>query len=190
MLIHLMAGEMNIDNGKIKSIELLVLDVDGVLTDGKFTIMPNGDEYKSFHSKDGAGIKYWMRTGGKVALISGRDSKVVSLRAKELGIETVRQGCKNKAPVLLEVLEELNIEPSAAIAVGDDLPDLPMFHICGLSACPSDAVEEVKQTADYVCETRSGEGCVREVVEMMLRAPGKRETNMERYRPGDDRSQG
>jgi len=171
---------------KLKDIRLMVLDVDGVLTDGRFTILPSGEETKSFNSKDGSGLKYWMRTGGKIAFISGRSSKVVEMRAKELGIDVVRQGCKNKAPVLKEVLQELDVSPAEAAVIGDDLPDMPMFHICGMTACPSDAVEDVRDAADYVCLTEGGHGCVREVVEMILRATGKWDVVLERYRPDSE----
>jgi len=172
--------------GKLKDIRLLVLDVDGVLTSGMFTILPSGEETKSFNSKDGSGLKYWMRTGGKVALISGRDSVVVTLRAKELGIDAVRQGCKNKAPVLMEVLDELGVPPEETLVMGDDLPDMPMFHICGLSACPADAVEDIRNIADYVCHTECGRGCVREVIEWILRSTGKWDDILVRYRPDSE----
>ena len=173
----------------LKKIELLVLDVDGVMTDGKFLLSPNGDEFKPFNAKDGAGIKYWMRTGGTVAIISGRNSNAVVIRAGELGVSFVRQGCKNKAPVLAEIFEESGIDPSATAIMGDDLPDLPMFHMSGISACPSDAVADVRQQADYVCNTGGGNGCVREFIEVILKKTGKWESVMERYLP-DNRSQG
>jgi len=179
-----------IDGDRLGSIELVVVDVDGVLTDGKFIIMPSGDEYKMFNAKDGAGIKYWIRVGGKVALISGRESRSVSLRAEELGVDILKQGCKNKADVLSEVLAELDVFPSAAMVIGDDLPDLPMFHMCGLAACPSDAVEEVRCEADYVCRNGGGCGCVREVLELILKETGKWDKVMERYRVESDGSQG
>ena len=181
--------ETDISTVDFHKIRLFVLDVDGVLTDGTFTLMPDGHEVKSFHSSDGAGLKYWMRTSGLVALISGRKSEVVTMRANELGIETVRQGCKFKAPVLKEVLEELGVSPGETLVMGDDLPDLPMFHICGFSACPSDAVEDVRLAADYVCRTPGGRGCVREMVEIILRSTGKWDDIMVRYQPESEGSQ-
>jgi 3-deoxy-D-manno-octulosonate 8-phosphate phosphatase (KDO 8-P phosphatase) len=172
------------DSQILARIRLLVLDVDGVLTDGQFTILPSGEETKSFNSKDGSGIKFWIRAGGMVALISGRKSDVVAHRAKELGVDAVRQGCKKKAPVLREILEELDVSPDEAIVMGDDLPDLPLFHICAMSACPANAVREVRDAADYVCGADGGSGCVREVVELILRDTGKWDRIMDRYRPG------
>lgn len=183
-----MVDQMNdsIDTDRLKAVELLVLDVDGVLTDGRFIIMPSGEEYKPFNAKDGSGIKYWIRAGGTVAFISGRDSAAVAVRAEELGVKVLRQGCKRKGPVLAAVLDELGTAPAAAMVVGDDLPDLPMFHLCGLTACPADAVDEVRDAADYICRARGGDGCVREVVELLLKETGRWDTIMQRYRPGGD----
>ncbi len=183
-----MVDQMNneIDTDRLNAVKLLVLDVDGVLTDGRFIIMPSGEEYKPFNAKDGSGIKYWIRAGGTVAFISGRDSAAVAARAEELGVDIVRQGCKRKAPVLTAVLDELEMAPGAVMVVGDDLPDLPLFDLCGLTACPADAVDEVREAADYVCRARGGDGCVREVVELLLKGTGRWDTIMQRYRPNGD----
>jgi 3-deoxy-D-manno-octulosonate 8-phosphate phosphatase (KDO 8-P phosphatase) len=171
------------ENPQLDKIELLVLDVDGVLTDGRIILTASGDEAKAFNVKDGSGIKYWLRTGGKVALITGRRSEVVARRAEELGISVVRQGCKDKLPVFHGVLEELGFKPPQAAVVGDDLTDLPMIRGCGYGACPADAVEEVRDAVDYVCERPGGSGCVREVVERLLKNTGKWTSIMARYEP-------
>ncbi len=164
-------------------IELLVLDVDGVLTDGRVTLTPAGDEIKSFHVRDGAGMKYWRRVGRKLAIISGRGSPAVRLRAEELGVETVRLNEKNKLPAYQDVLEELGLLPSQVAVVGDDLTDLPMMRHCALSAAVADAVGEVRDAADYVTERPGGRGAVRDVIEMILRRAGLWQTILQRYIP-------
>ena len=166
-----------------KKIELLVLDVDGVLTDGSIVLSSSGEESKAFNAKDGAGIKYWQRAGGKTAIITGRKSAAVDRRAEELGIEIVHQKCLDKLPVFEAILDALELSPEQTAVVGDDLPDLPMLRACGFSAAPADAVEEVRQQVDTVCTAPGGRGCVREVVELLLRGAGKWEAIMARYRP-------
>lgn len=167
-------------------IELLVLDVDGVLTDGRVTLTPAGDEIKSFHVRDGAGMKYWGRLGRKLAIISGRGSPAVGLRARELGVEVVRLNEKNKLPAYQDVLEELGLLPAQAAVIGDDLTDLPMMRHCALSAAPADAVDEVREAADYITEKSGGQGAVREVIEMILRQAGLWQTILQRYIPESD----
>lgn len=165
------------------SLTLLVLDVDGVLTDGSIGYSAGGDELKMFHVRDGSGMKYWKRAGGKLAIITGRSSVVVDRRAEELGVDAVRQGAKNKAPVLQEVLAELNTPAEQAVVIGDDLTDLPMMHRVGFAACPADAVEEVRRQVDYCCQRPGGKGCVRELIELLLRRAGRWEQIMQRYEP-------
>jgi len=164
-------------------IELLVLDVDGVLTDGRVTLTPAGDEIKSFHVRDGAGMKYWRRLGRKLAIISGRGSPAVRLRAQELGVEVVRLNEKNKLPAYQDVLEELGLLPAQTAAIGDDLTDLAVMRHCALSAATADAVAEVREAADYVTERPGGRGAVREVIEMILRRAGLWRTILQRYMP-------
>ena len=168
-----------------KKIQLLVLDVDGVLTDGTITLTEDGREIKQFNVRDGAGIKYWQRVGKKVAIISGRGSKAVTHRAKELGIEAVCLNAKDKIPAFERVLSEFSLDGTQVAVIGDDLPDLPMFARAGFSAAPADAVEEVRQEAHYVTAARGGAGCVREVVEMILKATGQWQKIMERYLVGN-----
>ena len=169
-----------------RRLKLLVLDVDGVLTDGSIILSPDGQELKTFNTKDGAGIKYWTRAGGKVALISGRGSPAVQLRADELGVHAVRLNAKNKLPVYREVLDELGAGPEEAVVMGDDLPDLPVMRSCGFAACPADAVGEVRRVADYIATLRGGRGCVREVVELILKRSGRWDGIMSRYLPAED----
>ena len=168
----------DIDFGKIR---LLVLDVDGVLSDGCICMTSEGVEMKSFSVKDGSGLKYWQRAGGKIAWITGRESPLVSARAEELGVDVIRQGCKTKLPVYEEVLASFNAAPQEVAVLGDDLPDLPMLLRCGLAATPADGVEELRQRVDYICKTPGGRGCVRELVELILKKSGRWEQIMTRY---------
>lgn len=163
--------------------KLLVLDVDGVLTDGGIQLTAEGDEIKTFNVKDGSGVKYWMRAGGQVAIITGRQSPVVRRRAEELGIEVVRQNAPEKYPVFLDVLEHFGVQPHETAVIGDDLADLPLLLEAGFAAAPADAVEEVRQNAHYVCWAAGGKGCVREVVEFLLKGAGKWADILQRYRP-------
>ncbi|MFW6133722.1 MAG: KdsC family phosphatase [Planctomycetota bacterium] len=167
-------------------IELLVLDVDGVLTDGRVTYTAAGDEVHAFCVRDGSGLKYWKRAGGRAALITGRGSPAVTRRAEELGVDAVRMGAKDKGAALAEVLGELNAEPARTAAMGDDLTDLPMLLGCGFAIAVADAVEEVRARATYVTRAAGGAGCVREVVEMLLKASGRWGRILERYLPGTE----
>jgi len=168
----------DVDYGKI---ELLVLDVDGVLTDGRITLTGEGDEIKSFHAHDGAGMKYWKRAGGKLAIITGRGSPAVTRRAKELEVDVIRMHAKNKLPVLEEILADMGIDPGAAAVMGDDLTDIPLMRHCGFSAAVADAVDEVRRQASYVTEACGGCGAVRELVELILKGSGRWEAIMARY---------
>ncbi len=157
---------------RCEAIELLVLDVDGVLTDGRIIVDDRGVESKHFHVRDGGGIALWRRTGRRVAIISGRSARCVDVRAGELGIAPVLQGVADKRAAILNLLKNLDLEPGQACAMGDDLADLPMLASCGLAACPSDASPEVVASAHYVSRSPGGRGAVREVVEMILKAQG------------------
>ena len=174
------------DYSKIK---LLVLDVDGVMTDGRITFTMLGHELKWFNVHDGAGMKYWSRVGGKLAIITGRKSDVVKQRAKELGVDVLLQNRKQKLPALEKVLAKLDVSADQTAVIGDDLTDLPLMRACGFSAAPSDAVEEVKSHVDYVCRLPGGGGCVREVVELLLKGADKWDLIMARYLPADEGNQ-
>ena len=170
----------DIDYGDI---ELLVLDVDGVLTDGRITLTADGQEIKTFHVRDGAGMKYWKRAGGRLAIVSGRSSPAVLRRAEELGVDVVRLGAKDKLPVLEQVLAELDIPADRTAVIGDDLPDVPMLRHCAVGIAVADAADEVKQVACHVTDAPGGGGCVREVVEMILKRAGKWRGILSRYFP-------
>lgn len=158
---------------KAKKIKLLILDVDGVLTDGKLFFDNQGHEYKSFHAQDGHGIKLLRQTGVDVAVISGRKSNSVALRMKALGIEHVYQGCEDKRAAFAGIIESLAITAEQAAHVGDDLLDLPIMARVGLSIAVNDANFAVKQRADWCTFRRGGQGAVREVCDLIMQAQGR-----------------
>jgi 3-deoxy-D-manno-octulosonate 8-phosphate phosphatase (KDO 8-P phosphatase) len=164
-----------------KAIELLVLDVDGVLTDGGLIIHSDGSESKRFHTLDGHGIRLWQRAGGKVALISGRISEPVNRRAQELEIAHVLQDCHRKLPALEQLLRETGLKAENAAYVGDDLMDLPPIRHVGFGVAVANAVDEIKAHADYVTTREGGYGAVREVVEYILKNSGRWDGLMSRY---------
>ena len=157
---------------KLTSIELLVLDVDGVLTDGLIIVDDLGIESKHFHVRDGSAIALWNKRGKRTAILSGRSARCVLIRAGELGIYPVIQGSADKGEALRAMILEMNLEPSQVGFMGDDLADLPAMELAGFSACPSDAAAEVRDFADLVTNAPGGRGAVREVVETLLKAQG------------------
>jgi 3-deoxy-D-manno-octulosonate 8-phosphate phosphatase (KDO 8-P phosphatase) len=163
-------------------IELLVLDVDGVLSDGRIFYSDAGQELKAFHVRDGSGLKLWTLEGKKAGIITGRRSPIVERRAKELGIAVLIQGADDKRASLMQMLEALHLTPDQACAVGDDIVDVPMLRACGVAAAVADACPEAKEDADLVTSARGGRGAVREVIEWILRAQGRWEGIVARYR--------
>ena len=154
------------------SIKLLILDVDGVLTDGRITINERGEEVKSFNVKDGLGLKMLMSTGIEVVIITGRKSMVVEHRAKELGIDEVWLGIKDKGGLCKKIIGEKGLDKNEVCCIGDDLPDLAMFMEAGLRIAVADGVEEVREEADFVTEKKGGDGAVREACEWILKSRG------------------
>ena len=157
----------------LTKIKLLVLDVDGVMTDGTLVINADGSETKFFNSLDGHGIKLWQRVGLKVAIISGRASAPTDRRAEQLKIEYVFQDCHNKLPVAEQLLEQLGLLPENMAFIGDDLTDMPVMRYAGLAVTVANAVDEVKQCADYVTTRPGGSGAVREAIEYILKNSGR-----------------
>ncbi|WAK04221.1 3-deoxy-manno-octulosonate-8-phosphatase KdsC [Methylobacter sp. YRD-M1] len=166
---------------KAKKLKLLILDVDGVLTDGKLFFDNEGNEYKAFHSRDGHGIKLLRQTGVEVAVISGRKSNSVALRMKNLGIEYVYQGHENKIAAFNEIIEKSGIMPDQAAHVGDDLLDLPIMTRVGLAIAVDDANFVVKQHADWCTTLPGGHGAVREVCDLIMQAQGRFEDVVNAY---------
>jgi 3-deoxy-D-manno-octulosonate 8-phosphate phosphatase (KDO 8-P phosphatase) len=155
---------------KLAAIRLLVLDVDGVMTDGQLHYDAQGREAKIFHVHDGHGIKQVMRVGIEVAVISGRYSKAVETRMAELGIEHVRLGQENKSEAFAEITAQLGIPPEAVACVGDDEPDLPIMLAAGLGIAVADAQPVVREQADWITSHNGGRGAVREVCDALLAA--------------------
>lgn len=155
---------------RLVPIRLLVLDVDGVLTDGLIIIDDHGVESKHFHVRDGAAIALWNKVGRRTAILSGRSARCVDIRAAELRIEPVVQGSSDKGEALRQMIANLDLRPEEVGFMGDDLADLPALDIAGFAACPADAAPEVQAAAAYVTVARGGRGAVREVIEMLLKA--------------------
>jgi len=155
-----------------RKVRCLVLDVDGVMTDGRILYMPGGGETKAFHVRDGLGIKMLMHSGVHVAILSGRESEAVNRRAAELGIEHLIQGIDDKVAAFENVLSRLDLPAEDTAYVGDDLPDLPLLKRVGLGFAPADASPEVRAAAHVVLRAGGGQGAVREACELILRAKG------------------
>jgi YrbI family 3-deoxy-D-manno-octulosonate 8-phosphate phosphatase len=164
-----------------RPIELILSDVDGVLTDGGIWYDNQGVELKGFHIRDGLGIKLWQRAGFRFGMLTARSSHIVKLRAQELGIEVVRQGFENKLPVARDILRELNLSPQQVCYIGDDLTDLPVIRHVGLGVAVADAAAEVRAAAAHVTESAGGRGAVRELVELILKAKSRWEEVIQRY---------
>jgi 3-deoxy-D-manno-octulosonate 8-phosphate phosphatase (KDO 8-P phosphatase) len=164
------------------AIDLLIVDVDGVLTDGGIIYADDGAELKQFHVRDGSGLMIWKFVGKRAALITGRRSKLVEVRAAELGIDPVIQGAAEKMPAYREVLQAGGWEPRQVCYVGDDVPDLPVLCNCGLAVAVADAAPEVVAAAHYVAAAAGGRGAVREAIELILRCQGHWQTVVERFR--------
>jgi len=162
-------------------IELLVLDVDGVLTDGGIILDADGRDGRRFDVHDGAGIKYFQRAGHQVAILSGRRSAAVVHRAGELGVTVVRQNAKDKLPAYEAILAELDLTDAQTAVMGDDLPDLPLMRRCALPIAPADAVDDVRAAAALLTRRAGGHGAVREAVEIILKAAGQWDGIMARY---------
>lgn len=160
-------------SGNLQRIRFLLMDVDGVLTDGRFGLRPSGEEIKFFSIYDGLGIELARKAGLEIGFISGRSSSEVSARAKELGVKTVIQGCKDKLKDFDRILKKNKLQPNEIAYIGDDLPDIPLLKRVGFAAAPQNAAEPVKFYVHYVTRARGGDGAVREVVDHLLKTTGK-----------------
>ncbi len=159
-------------------IDLLVLDVDGCMTDGDIIYTTKGDELKHFNVKDGFAIVQWRRLGKKVAIITGRDSGVVERRAKELCVDYLVQGVKRKEEALRKIAQSCSVKMENIAAIGDDLNDFRLLKSVGISFAPADGVEYIKRSVDVVLTKGGGKGAVREMIEYLLEKEGL----MEEYR--------
>ena len=159
---------------RAKKIRLLLLDVDGVLTDGRISIDDRGVETKQFHVRDGQGIALLLRAGIEVGFISARASAAVRRRAKELGVQLVRQGVRDKLRAYNEIKRERGLSDAEIAYVGDDLVDWPLLRRVGLSVCVGDGWREIRTRVHWVTQAFGGAGAVREVADVLLKAQGKR----------------
>lgn len=149
-------------------IKMLVMDVDGTLTDGKIYMGANGELMKAFDVKDGYAIVHLKEKGIEPVIITGRESSIVQSRAKELHITELYQGVRNKLEKLKQVADQYGLRLEEIAYIGDDLNDLDCIRVCGLTACPEDAVEEVKENVSYVCTRQGGRGAVREFIDKKI----------------------
>lgn len=166
---------------RAKKIKLIILDVDGVLTDGSFLIGDDGQQYKAFSTKDGLGLRLLQDSGVEAAIITGRTSQVVAHRAKELGIAHVYQGQKNKREAFEELLHTLKLDKDNVAYVGDDVIDLPVMRHVGFSCAVRDAEPLVKQYAHYITPRDGGKGAVRDVCEFIMRAQNTLDDALKKY---------
>lgn len=159
---------------RIRKIKMLLLDVDGVMTDGGIFLGPDSLELKRFHVQDGVGIALAKAAGLLVGIITGRDSEAVTRRAKELGIDEVRQGVFRKEKGYEAILKKYGLRDEEIAYVGDDLLDIPILKRVGLSICVANGAEDVRRVSRYITKRKGGDGAVREVVEMILKRAGKK----------------
>lgn len=161
----------------LKHITTFIFDVDGVLTDGTITITMSGDMLRSMHTKDGFAIKTAIDTGFNVCIISGGTSESVRIRLEGLGIKNVFLGAENKIEYLNKYLNTNHLKKENVLYMGDDIPDYPVMKVVGLPCCPQDAVPEIKTVSKYISHKKGGKGCVRDVIEQVLKVQGKWDGN-------------
>ena len=167
--------------GRARRIKLLLMDCDGVLTDGRLWLTSDGDEQKAFHARDGQGISLLHRAGLRTGIITGRTSSAVDRRAQDLKMSYVRQYAKDKIKALDEILADAGVARDECAYIGDDVADIPVMRRVGFAVAVSDAVEETKQAAHYLTQLKGGQGAVREVCDLVLKAQGRWDELMERF---------
>lgn len=166
---------------RASKISVLLIDVDGVLTDGRIVYADYGDELKFFDVQDGAGLVFWNRVGLKSAIITARSSRLVKRRAKEMRVDYLVQGAILKLPAYERMLRKLRVNEEQVCAIGDDLMELPILRRVGLAVTVPNGVEEVKQACHYSTLRQGGRGAVREVIELILKSKGLWDQVLERY---------
>ncbi len=167
---------------RCQAIELILADVDGVLTDGRLVVNNQGTETKQFHIRDGMGIRLWQKAGYRFGVVSLRSSQIVKMRAAELEIGIVRQGARDKLATSLEITAGLGLTPAQVCYIGDDLPDLPVVRSVGLGVAVGDACPELIEAAAYVTKAPGGTGAVREVIELILKTQRRWDDVVQPYR--------
>jgi 3-deoxy-D-manno-octulosonate 8-phosphate phosphatase (KDO 8-P phosphatase) len=166
---------------RCRTIQLILSDVDGVLTDGGIVFDNQGIETKRFHVRDGMGIRLWQKAGYRFGLVTHRSSHIVKTRVAELGIEILRQGIDDKRAAVRDILGELRLAPAQTCYIGDDLPDLPVVRSVGLGVAVADACAELRHAAHHVTAAPGGAGAVRETVELILKAQQRWEDLVQAY---------
>ena len=161
----------------LPNINTLIFDVDGVLTNGLVTIMPDGELVRNMNIKDGYALKTAVDKGLKVCIISGGKNEGVRTRLANLGITDIYLGAHDKMKQYQELLDKYNFQPKNILYMGDDIPDFPVMQLVGLPCCPKDAAPEIQQLSKYISNKNGGEGCVRDIIEQILRVQGKWNNN-------------
>ena len=157
----------------LNSIKAFIFDIDGVLTNGKILITSKGDMYREMDTKDGFAIKYALNKGFKIAIISGGKDKGLEIRLQDLGIKNIFLGFTDKERPFNDFIKNEDIKPNDILYMGDDIPDIKIMKKVLLATCPNDAVIDVKEISDYVSPKNGGQGCVREIIEQVLRVQNK-----------------
>ena len=158
---------------KLRNISAIMLDVDGVLTDGMVITLPDGDQVRRMNIKDGYALQHAVKKGYHISIISGGTSESVRLRLNGLGIKEVNLACKNKMEVFENLKTKFNLESENILYMGDDIPDYKVMQKVGFAACPNDAADEIKSISHYISPKKGGEGCVRDLLEQIMRLQGK-----------------
>ena len=156
----------------LPAINTFIFDIDGVLTDGKVLITENGDQLRRMSTRDGLAITMALKAGYNIAIISGGNSKSVLHRFNYLGIQDVFLGVDDKIQVLRKYFSDKNLSRDNVLYMGDDLPDYEVMNECGIATCPADAVHEIKEIVDYISDRNGGDGCVRDIIEQVMRVRG------------------
>ena len=164
---------------KAQKIKLLILDVDGVLTNNMLIYSEDGQEHKAFHTRDGHGMVLLQKSQVDIGIITGRKSQLVSNRMKDLKVKHVYQGVPDKLPTFLKLVDELNLSLDEIAYIGDDILDLPILTRIGLAITPADGDDEVKSRVDYISPFKGGQGCVREICEIIMRSQGSWQQHMD-----------
>ena len=157
----------------LANIDTLIFDVDGVLTNGMLTILPDGELLRQMNVKDGFALKTALLNGLNIFIISGGNNEGVRSRLEKLGIKDIYLGAHDKTKQYNELLNKYNLQPENIMYMGDDLPDYPVMEQVGLPCCPNDAVAEIQQVAKYISDKKGGEGCVRDIIEQILKVQEK-----------------
>ena len=158
---------------ELNKISTFIFDVDGVFTDGKIYMLEQNKFVRGFNIKDGFAVRHAVQQGYTIAIISGGDSEMVRMRFRDLGVKDIYLNITDKMEALEDFYFKYNMDPDSIMFMGDDLPDYDLMRKCGVPTCPSDAAEEIKSVASYISSFKGGDGCVRDVIEQVLRSQGK-----------------